>query len=116
MHSGVLTIAITRLALQLGKGGRFAARFLVLAVALVSYGSVPSTAAAQSEVESQLQEEIASGSSHCDLRTRLRGASQRRAGVASIVAGPISRTPAMAGRLADLGPRVSLGLKLPLRC
>jgi len=107
------------LALAIASAGRFTCRFLVLAVALLCYGAVPSTASVQTEYEAQLQEEAtASGGAHFDLRSKLRGAAQRRAGssvfasmghfACQCVASSQSATPR--------GPRLSLGLTVPLRC
>ena len=65
-----------------------ALRFLALSAALVSYGSIPSTIAVQSEVESVMQEEFASAYQF-DVRHKLRGAALRRAGSAVAASHPL---------------------------
>jgi hypothetical protein len=97
---------------------RFACRFLVLSLALVCYGSVPSTPTTQTETESQLQEEIASsGCIRSELKARLRGAAHRRAGIAVVASSDeLARRIAASQRVIHISPRVPLGLALPLRC
>jgi hypothetical protein len=96
---------------------RFAFRVVVLAVALVAYGSVPSTAVVQSEYESQLQEEAAGTTATLDLRSKLHGAALRRAQLVVPAALSQFAVRTRQARLGDmLGPQVSLGLSLPLRC
>jgi hypothetical protein len=108
----------TRLLAAIAATGRFTSRFLVLSIALLCYGAFP-TAAVQTEheVQVQLQEEIHSSSTHLDLRNRLRGAAQRRAGAVVSAACRLSALKS-AGRSASAElslPRLSLGLALPLR-
>lgn len=110
------TSAGTRFLAALAAAGRFTSRFLVLSLALLCYGSFPN-AAAQTEYEVQLQEEIHSGNPHHDLRNNLRGSAQRRAGA---VAGAACRLAGLRSvrrsASAELSlPQLSLGLALPLR-
>jgi hypothetical protein len=98
--------------------GRFTSRFVVLTFALLCYGSFPSAAVqTEHEVQVQLQEEIHSGNPHLDLRTRLRGSAQRRAGaVVSAACGLAALKSAGRSASAELSlPQLSLGLALPLR-
>lgn len=108
-----------RLAPGVSRACRSSLRFLVLTVALVAYGSMPSTAVAQSEVEAQLQEEAA-GAATCqfDLRNKLRGASLRRAGVAAVALSGchLRRAQAASTTLPLDEVRLSMGLSAPLRC
>ena len=83
-------------------------------MALVSYGSIPTTIAVQSEVESVMQEEFASAN-RFDVRHKLRGAALRRAGSA-IVHSHSLRLPAATAAAEILPQRLSLGLAPPLRC
>ena len=100
------------LPLALQRAGWAALRCVVLTAALVAYGSIPSTPLVQSEVESQVEELAAETNCH-DVRLRLRGSATRGCGAEIGVAGPIRRSrPTM----SMAGPRVSLGLSLPLRC
>ncbi|HEX6961453.1 MAG TPA: hypothetical protein VF175_06270 [Lacipirellula sp.] len=109
-------IAGARLLAALAAAGGFTSRFLVLSFALLCYGSVPSTAV-QTEYEVQLQEEIHSGNPQLDLRNKLRGAAQRRAGgVARAACGLAALKSAGRSASAELSlPQLSLGLALPLR-
>jgi hypothetical protein len=105
--------------LVLARLSRFTSRCLVLSVALVCYGSVPSTPQVQTETESQLQEEAASSAAnHADLRTKLRGSAHRRAGAAVLASAELMscRRIAAAATSEHLGPQLSLGLAVPLRC
>jgi hypothetical protein len=97
---------------------RFVARFAVLSLALVCYGSVPSTANVQSEYEAQLQEEILSCTgARCELRNRLRGAAQCRAVTIAASFGQLAcRRSYGHATLDSAAPPLSLGLVLPLRC
>jgi hypothetical protein len=106
-----------RIALATAKVGRFASQFLLLSLALVCYGTVPSPYVAQTEYETPVQEELAAhASSHCDLKSRLRGAAQRRTG-ATLDASACKKTCYRAVETAAvITPRLSLGLSLPLRC
>jgi hypothetical protein len=99
--------------------GRFTSRFLLLSVALLCYGAVPSTAQVQTEYESQLQEEAASSAVNlCDLRTKLRGSAHRRAGATVISSAELMTCRRMIDSASSeqLGPQLSLGLAVPLRC
>lgn len=104
---------LKRVAADIARARQFTLRFYVLVFALLSYGSVPNTVVVESEVEAQLQE-LAAESTHCDLRTKLRGATLRRT-VAS-AGGHVASSDLAARPASQLGPRVSLGLSLPLRC
>lgn len=93
-----------------------ALRAVVLAAALVSYGAVPSTPSTPSEIESQLQEELASSRHESECLSRLQGAAAR-------IIGTIEGGPARGLSIADRAqahrlrvPRHSAGLALPLRC
>jgi hypothetical protein len=108
---------VQRVATAVAEAGRFALRVVLLAVALVAYGSVPSTAVVQSEYESQLQEEAAGTTATLDLRSKLHGAALRRAEfVIPAALGQFALRTSAARRGDFLGPQVSLGLSLPLRC
>jgi hypothetical protein len=92
---------------------------LVLSIALLCYGAVPSTTQVQTEYESQLQEEATSSAvGHCDLRTKLRGSAHRRAGATVISSAELMTCRRMteAASSEHLGPQLSLGLTVPLRC
>jgi hypothetical protein len=107
------------LILAIASAGRFTSRFLVLSVALLCYGSVPSTATIQSEYESQLQEEAAaSAGCQFDLRNKLRGSAHRRAGATVLASsGQFACQSILAATGAnDRAPRLSAGLAVPLRC
>jgi hypothetical protein len=91
-------------------------RVAALAVALLSYGAVPSTALVQSEVESQLSEILAEHS-HCDVRTRVRGSAGRGDSDALTSAHRTPHGRAERRQAASrLGERLSSGMTLPLRC
>jgi hypothetical protein len=106
-----------RIALAAAKAGRFTSRFLLLSVALLCYGAVPSPYAAQTEYETPVQEELATGaSSHCELKSRLRGAAQRRAGITLDASACKETCHRAVETAAVMSPRLSLGLSLPLRC
>jgi hypothetical protein len=97
--------------------GWCALQSLLLAVALVAYGSIPSTALVQTEVESQLQEEAtASSSSIAELRRGLRFSALRQPVKSGAVAARVSCSPALAAQYIDSTPHLSAGLALPLRC
>ena len=87
-----------------------------LAIALVSYGAIPSTALMQTEVESQLSELLAETSS-CEVRTRLRGGAGR-GDVAALISARTSRHGRADRRQSDakVNERLSPGATLPLRC
>ena len=94
----------------LGQLGRRALRCVALALALVSYGAVPTAIGAESEVESELQEEISAGASTTiDVRQRL------NASEAVGVLTPRSSNHAAAPASIDAAPHLSLGVALPLR-
>ena len=108
-----------RTALAFARIGRFASRFLLLSVALLCYGATPSTAQVQTEYEAQIQEEAtASAVNLCDLRTKLRGSAHRRAGATVISSAELMTCRRMidAATSEHLGPQLSLGLTVPLRC
>ena len=108
---------VQRVASAVAVAGRFALRVVVLAVALVAYGSVPSTAVVQSEYESQLQEEAAGSTAALDLRSKLHGAALRRAEfVIPAALGQFALRTSVVRLGETLGPQTSLGLSLPLRC
>lgn len=93
-----------------------ALRAVVLAAALVSYGAVPSTPSTPSEIESQLQEELASSRHESECLARLQGPATRIVGT---IEGGLARGSSRAHRAqADQlrVPRLSAGLALPLRC
>jgi hypothetical protein len=91
-------------------------RIVALAVALLAYGSVPSTALVQSEVESQLSE-ILGEHTQCDARYRVRGpAGCRNAGWASSASSDLHGRAQRRVAAERLGERLSLGKSLPLRC
>ncbi len=104
--------------LQLRRAVRFALQFILLSVALVCYGASPGNRNIQTEYEAQLQEELASGGSHFDIRTSLRGAAQRRAGTTlCVICVEATRQAVAQSAAAEHHSRcVSLGLVLPLRC
>jgi hypothetical protein len=117
MADVVRQTAFERPAFVLAGVGRYTLRVLLLAVALVAYGAVPSTAIASTEYESQQQEEAAGTTASPDLRTKLRGAALRRAEfVLPAFFGQLSAGRHSIPHGADLGPQLSLGLSLPLRC
>src|SRR5688572_8194814 len=119
MTAAPLPTVRDRSALALARIGRFTSRFLVLSIALLCYGAVPSTAQVQTEYESQVQEEAtASAVNHCDLRTKLRGSAHRRAGATVISSADLMtcRRLIKAASSEQLGPQLSLGLTVPLRC
>jgi len=96
---------------------RCALQSLLLALALVAYGSIPSTALAPSEVESEVQEEAtAASSSIAELRRGLRHAALRPPVKRGAVSAHVSCSPALAARYIDSTPHLSAGLTLPLRC
>ena len=105
--------------LAIARIGRFASRFVVLSVALLCYGATPSTAQVQTEYEAQIQEEAtASAVNHFDLRIKLRGSAHRRAGATVVTSAELlaCRRIAEAASSEHLGPQLSLGLAVPLRC
>jgi hypothetical protein len=110
--------AASRLSLALARLGRFGLRVLVLAVALVSYGSVPSTPQVQNEVESQFHEEAAGATASVDVRAKLRGSSARRAGGAqAAIRGQVASLAAPGAGFADYrASSGAIGATLPLRC
>ena len=111
--------AATRLSLELARFGRMALRVLVLAVALVAYGSVPSTPQVQSEVESQFHEEAAGATASVDVRAKLRGSAARRAGgIQAALRGQAACLAAPGAGFADYRASSSgaVGATLPLRC
>lgn len=96
---------------------RCALRSLFLAVALVAYGSVPSTALVQTEVESEIHEEATSSSnSVAELRRGLRYASSRQPVRSGAVEAHASCSPALAALYINSTPHLSGGLAVPLRC
>jgi hypothetical protein len=95
--------------------GRFALRFVLLSSALVAYGSFPRSIAVQTEIESLVQEELAS-SHHDDLRVKLRGSAMRRVGRVAAYSRPLKPFGSTGARAATLGPHISCGASLPLRC
>jgi hypothetical protein len=95
--------------------GRFALRFVLLGSALLAYGSFPRGISAPSEVESLVQEELAS-SHHDDFRTKLRGSAMRRIGRVAAHSRPARLLASAGARATALGPQLSLGASLPLRC
>jgi len=98
-------------------GSQCAVRSIVLALALVAYGSIPSTALVQTEVESEVQEEAtAASNSICELRRGLRHTAFRQPVKSGAVAAHVSCSPALAARYIDSTPHLSAGLALPLRC
>jgi hypothetical protein len=108
-----------RTALAFARLAQFTSRFLLLSVALLCYGATPSTAQVQTEYEAQIQEEAtASAVNHCDLRTKLRGSAHRRAGATVISSAELMTCRRMidAASSEHLGPQLSLGLAVPLRC
>jgi hypothetical protein len=105
--------------LAIARIGQFASRFLLLSVALLCYGAVPSATQVQTEYEAQIQEEAtASAVSPCDLRTKLRGSAHRRAGATVMSSADLMTCRRMidAASSEHLGPQLSLGLAVPLRC
>ena len=96
---------------------RCALQSVLLAMALVAYGSIPSTALAPSEVESEVQEEAtAASSSIAELRRGLRHAALRPPVKRGAAAAQVACSPALAARYIDSTPHLSAGLALPLRC
>lgn len=87
-----------------------------LAIALLCYGAVPSTALMQTEVESQLSELLAE-TSPCEVRNRLRGGAGR-GDVAALFSARTSSHGRAERRQSDakMGERLSSGAMLPLRC
>ena len=108
-----------RSVLEIARIGVFASRFLVLSVALLCYGATPSAAQVQTEYEAQIQEVATSSAVNpCDLRTKLRGSAHRRAGATIISSAELMtcRRTIEAASSEHLGPQLSLGLTVPLRC
>jgi hypothetical protein len=96
---------------------RTALQPLLLALALIAYGAIPSTALVQTEVESEVQEEAtAAASSIAELRRGLRFAALRQPVKSGAVAAHVSCSPALAAQYIDAIPHLSAGLALPLRC
>ncbi len=96
---------------------RTALQPILLAMALVAYGSIPSTALVQTEVESEVQEEAtAASNSIAELRRGLRFAAPRQPVKSGAVAAHVSCSPALAAHYIDAIPHLSAGLALPLRC
>jgi hypothetical protein len=96
---------------------RCALRTLLLAAALVAYGSIPSTALVQTEVESEIHEVAASSSnSVAELRRGLRYSSDRQPVKRGAVEAHASCSPALAALYINATPHLSAGLALPLRC
>lgn len=96
---------------------RCALQSLLLALAMVAYGSIPSAALAPSEVESEVQEEAtAASNSIAELRRGLRHAALRQPVKRGAVSARVSCSPALAARYIDAIPHLSAGLALPLRC
>jgi hypothetical protein len=96
---------------------RCALQSILLAMALVAYGSIPSTALAPTEVESEIQEEAtAASNSIAELRRGLRHAALRPPVKRGAVSAHVSCSPALAARYIDAIPHLSAGLALPLRC
>lgn len=96
---------------------RCALQSILLAMALVACGSIPSTALAPSEVESEVQEEAtAASSSIAELRRGLRCAALRPPARSGAPSARVFSSPALAARYIDSTPHLSAGLALPLRC
>jgi hypothetical protein len=96
---------------------RCALQSILLAMALVAYGSIPSIALAPTEVESEVQEEAtAASNSISELRRGLRHAALRQPVKRGAVAARTSCSPALTARYIDATPHLSAGLALPLRC
>ena len=96
---------------------RTALQPILLAMALVAYGSIPSTALVQTEVESEVQEEAtAASNSIAELRRGLRFTALRQPVKSGAVAAHVSCSPALAAQYIDAIPHLSAGLALPLRC
>jgi hypothetical protein len=96
---------------------RCALHSILLALSLIAYGSVPSTALVQSEVESEIQEEAtAAANSIAELRRGLRRPPLRQPVKRGAVSAHVSCSPALAARYIDAIPHLSAGLALPLRC
>lgn len=98
-------------------GSRCALRSLVLALALVAYGSIPSTSLVQTEVESEVQEEAATASKSVgEFRRSLRHVDYSQPVKSGAVAAHVRRSPALAAHYIDSIPHLPAGLALPLRC
>ena len=98
-------------------GSRCALSSLVLAMALVAYGSIPSTSLVQTEVESEVQEEAATAfKSVGEHRRSPRYVDFSQPMKSAAVATHVRRSPALAAHYIDSIPHLSAGLALPLRC
>lgn len=98
-------------------GSQCAVRSIVLALALVAYGSIPSIALVQTEVESEVQEEAAAASKSVgEFRRSLRYVDLSQPVKSGAVAAHACRSPALAAHYIDSIPHLSAGLALPLRC
>ncbi|MBL9162172.1 MAG: hypothetical protein JNL18_05440 [Planctomycetaceae bacterium] len=96
---------------------RCALQSLLLAFALVACGSIPSTALAPSEVESEVPEEAtAASTSIADLRRGLRQAALRPPVKCGAVLAHVPWSPALAAPYIGATPHLSAGLAIPLRC
>jgi hypothetical protein len=96
---------------------RCALQSLLLAFAMLAYGSIPSTALVQTEVESEVQDEAtAASSSISELRRGLRYAALRQPVKRGAVSAQVACSPALAARHIDATPHLSAGLALPMRC
>lgn len=96
---------------------RCALQSLLLAFAMLAYGSIPSTGLVQTEVESEVQEEAtAASSSIAELRRGLRHAALRQPVKSGAASARVSSSPALTARYIDSTPHLSAGLALPLRC
>ena len=96
---------------------RTALQPILLAMALIAYGSIPSSSLVQTEVESEVQEEAtAASSSIAELRRGLRFAALRQPVKSGAVAAHGSCSPPLAAQHIDAIPHLSAGLALPLRC
>lgn len=96
---------------------RCALHSLLLALAMVAYGSIPSASLGQTEVESEVQEEATAASNTiAELRRGLRHAALRQPARSGAASARVSCSPALAARYIGAIPHLSAGLALPLRC
>lgn len=96
---------------------RMAFRAVLLSLALISYGAVPSTGARISEVESETQQETnPSTVAHHEDRRGSRQVSLWKVVLGRILVTRTATPSSLAARFIDASLNLSAGLTIPLRC
>jgi hypothetical protein len=94
-----------------------ALKAMLLAMALVVYGSTPCVPLARAEVQSEIQEEATPGAaSTVEFRGKLRRPLLDQTNQSAVRQARVATAPSQAARLLDAAAHLPAGLALPLRC